>query len=1139
MLTNAAKYYRLILGALLVSALYVSSPSRSSDTRFVSSDSLQSPARVLSFNESFQQNINGAEIHTYQIALAKDQFARIVLDQRGVDLVLSISGGDAAPLKVDNPNGSYGIESASILASQNSAFSITVKTTGPNQKGIYQLKVEGPRDRLPGDEDRVRAEHTFANAQLARRAGRSQEALDKYNEALTLAAQLGDQQLEAYSAWGLGRVYRTMGKLDDSLQALKRALNIVQTLGDVSGQAFDLNEIGATYRDLGDPLPAITYYQQALELREKLNDGPGRAQLLNNIGLIYANTGEQKKAIHHYQLAQALWEQAEDLTNSARAVNNIAESYSDLGALSDAFAGFQRAITLCRKSGDLGLEASIENNLGKIYDTWADSQNALDAYQRALSIFTQLKDQRGEALVDENIGMVYAAIGDTGTALKYFQLALTIRENLKERRGLAISLDHLGFVQGLMGSHQEAVKNLKRSISLSQETRNRAFEAYSLTNLGTSYFALGDQEAARQNYENALAIQKELGDIRGQAITLDKLANSFASTLRTSDALLKYNEALKLWQTIGDRQGEILTLHGLARVNRNQGNLEEARHQIEAAIAIVESLRIEMVSPELRLTYFAAKEDLFELDIDLRMQAGLKRGSNADIAGAFYTSERSRARNLLDLLNLAHTGRDRPAAPDETARKEQMAREISDLKQTLWRLRLTKRSEDVGFIEERLTKLVAQYDEMRTRSAATDQWGRPQTAAQIQALLDDDTLLLEYSLGTEHSYLWAVTRKEVSGYQLDSSQVIEAAVEKFRRAITAYEPRRPAEKSEDYVARQRAAAANYREYGRSLSREVLGQVKNQLGTKRLVIVADGALQYLPFGALPNPGSGSPAGGDYGPLIVTNQIVNEPSASTVTLLRTRPRPAARKVVAVFADPVFNPEDPRVHEPRRSATDPLSERSRTDLRTALRDLGEADSSGDFRLERLAYSSNEASAIAAFAPAGSSKLMLSFAANRNAVLGSDLKDFRIVHFATHGVLNARHPELSGIVLSMVDERGQPQDGFLMLSDIYDLEIPVDLVVLSACQTGIGKQVRGEGLVALPRGFLLAGARKVVASLWRVDDEATTELMKRFYRNLLLKNMTVPEALRQAQVDLLRNTDQWRTPYYWAGFVLQGEWR
>ncbi|HXM50586.1 MAG TPA: CHAT domain-containing tetratricopeptide repeat protein [Pyrinomonadaceae bacterium] len=1105
---------------------------------------MQQPSRVLLPNEALRQTVSGAETHTYQISLVKDQFVGIIVDQRGVDVILTISGGDQGELQVDNPNGAFGIESASVLATNNSTFTITVKTTDANRKGSYDLNVEGPREKIYGDSTRVRAEHIFASAQQARRAGRNQEAIDKYTEAIALWAELGDLQHQAYAFCQIGRIYKAMAEMKQSLAFLERAVEYSRRAGDISGQAFDLNEIGATYRDLESPLPAITNYEQALELRQKLNDRLGEAQLFNNIGLVRAKTGHQLPALENYQKALDLWREAQDSTNWARALNNIAESYSELGDLSRALELFQEALALCQKSGNRSLEGSIRNNLGIIYDTWADSQHALDTYQEALSIFTALNDERGQATVDENIGMVYAGLNDTASANERFQKALVIREHLKEPRGTAIALDHLGFVQGMMGLNQDAIRNLKRSISLSQETRNRAFEAYSLTNLGVSYFSLGDSETALRNYRQALGIQTELDDRRGQAITLDKMGQLFASTSQGSDALASYNDALKLWLSIGDKQGQALTLYGLAQADRRQGKLEDARRQIAEAIDIIESVRSGMSSHQLRLTYFTAKEDLYQLDIDVRMQIGLRNESEKEIASALYTSERSRARNLLDLLSLPRAGKAQTSLLEDRDRSERLSQEMSNLRQSLWRLRAMKQSDDVAFVEEQLSKLARETDENRSRGAFEDHTNlRPLTAPQIQNLLDDDTLLLEYALGAEHSYLWAVTRGRISGYALPGRETIESDVEKFRRAITAYEPKKEFEKSENYIARLRDAAANFREVAQTLSRDVLGPVSAQLGNKRLVVVADGALQYVPFGALPFPDTAAlqiTRNNLYSPLILNNQIVTEPSASTLILLRNRSYSSPAKAVAVFADPVFDQTDPRVREgSQKPLANPVTVKSHTVLRQTLRDIGEMGTSDEFRLERLKYSADEANAIGALVPSGSSKLALNFEANRNAVFSPDLRQFRIIHFATHGVLNARHPELSGIVLSMVDERGQPQDGFFMLSDIYSLSLPVELVVLSACQTGIGKQVRGEGLVALPRGFLLAGASKVVASLWRVDDEATAELMQRFYRYLLLKNLTVPEALRRAQIDMLQSTDQWRAPYYWAGFVMEGEWK
>jgi CHAT domain-containing protein len=166
------------------------------------------------------------------------------------------------------------------------------------------------------------------------------------------------------------------------------------------------------------------------------------------------------------------------------------------------------------------------------------------------------------------------------------------------------------------------------------------------------------------------------------------------------------------------------------------------------------------------------------------------------------------------------------------------------------------------------------------------------------------------------------------------------------------------------------------------------------------------------------------------------------------------------------------------------------------------------------------------------------LDFRASRDVALGGDLGMYRIVHFATHGLLDDQRPELSGLVLSLVDESGRSQDGFLRLNEIYNLRLSADLVVLSACQTGLGKEVRGEGLIGLTRGFMYAGARSVAASLWKVDDVATRELMKRLYTGLFKSGLKPAAALRAAQLEMLKTT-QWRAPYYWAAFVLQGEWK
>jgi CHAT domain-containing protein len=333
---------------------------------------------------------------------------------------------------------------------------------------------------------------------------------------------------------------------------------------------------------------------------------------------------------------------------------------------------------------------------------------------------------------------------------------------------------------------------------------------------------------------------------------------------------------------------------------------------------------------------------------------------------------------------------------------------------------------------------------------------------------------------------------------------------------------------------------------------VLGPAAAALNKKRLLIVADGALQYVPFAMLPE--AAGTAAGQQPPLIVNHEIVNLPSASVLAVLRQqkRGRPLAAIAVAVLADPVFDKHDHRVsgaggnesvHELQVAGLQ-TTDRAISSIPPAMDPLTRSAAdiglshNGQVLLPRLPFSREEAESIVSVTPKGESLLALDFDANRAAATDPQLSQYRIVHFATHGLLDSEHPELSGVVFSLVDKNGKPQEGFLTLQDIYNMNLPAELVVLSACETGLGKDISGEGLVGLTRGFMYAGASRVVASLWKVSDVATARLMAEFYKAMESEGMRPAEALRAAQIRMWKRK-RWSSPYYWAGFQLQGEWK
>jgi CHAT domain-containing protein len=507
-------------------------------------------------------------------------------------------------------------------------------------------------------------------------------------------------------------------------------------------------------------------------------------------------------------------------------------------------------------------------------------------------------------------------------------------------------------------------------------------------------------------------------------------------------------------------------------------------------------------------------------------------------------SERARARNLLEILTEANADIRRGVDPKLAEQERTIQQQLNT--QEFRKYQLLKgqyTNKQLAAIQKDIEALLTQLDEVQQQirvnspsyAALTQPGAFTLDLQQIQQqVLDDNTLLLEYSIGEERSYLWAVTKTGITSYSLPLRADIEAAAQDFYKQLTSPQEGSP-------------------EVGMKLSQMLLAPVANQLGQKRLLIVSDGALQSIPFAALPIPettsppapllggeGSNSPpfptregglGGLGFTPLLVNHEIVTLPSASTLAVLRRelKGRSPAAKTVAVIADPVFSTKDDRFlssQPPQSNTTTRTSEvkRSATDIGVTL--------------DRLKYSRTEAETILSLVPATERSSALDFVASRATATSPDLAQYHMVHFPTHGLLNNVHPELSGVVLSLVDEKGADTDGFLRLHDIFNLNLPAELVVLSACETGLGKDVQGEGLVGLTRGFMYAGAKRVAVSLWSVNDVATSELMKRFYQQMLEKGVNPVAALRAAQLEMMK-TEQWKAPYYWAAFVVQGEWR
>jgi CHAT domain-containing protein/Tfp pilus assembly protein PilF len=1058
-----------------------------------SQDSKPSDISDLKLGVPTERQLAGTEQHNYRFTLTKGQYVRVVALQKGIDVVLALfaPGGEKLS-EVDSYGGSDTLFS---VAESDGAYRIEVRATDKEAKaGLYELRIEELREATQKDRTAVAAQKLFEEAgQLAnqRTAESRRSAITKYEQALPL--------------W------------------------IESTY--IRGQAATLNEIAILNSNLGEGRKAVEYYPKAVALWRELGDQLNEASTLTNMGTAFWRMGESQKALEAHSQALGLARSVADRQVEALVLSNTGAVYWSLGQPQESLKYYNDALPIFEGRGDRRLQAVTLTNIGSAYQQLGELQKAMDAFRRVISLREALGDRRGQAAPYNNLGLLYLWLGDLDASEKYYLQALEIRRASGDRQLEATNLQGLSILYLRRGDLDAALKSAEQSLTLARAVNDRLLEAYVLVVIGKISERLGDLKKALENFAQALVIRRAIGDRYGESYALSSLGNSYLALDDSVKALEHYNQALKITREIGDKLGETETLYGLARTQSRVGDNQAARKHIEEALTIIESTRKHVTNQDSRSSFFASYQSHYDFLINLLMQMHHTDASAGYDRAALEVSERSRARTLLDSLSETYA-QIKEGVDVSLLERERLARhQLSLHSDRLTRLLGGKHTEEQAqTLRKQVEALLQEYRDIEAQNRVKNPkytaltQPQPLPAKEIQKLLDRDTLLLEYSLSDKKSFMWAVTPDSIKSFELPGRASIEAAAERFNKVITENQNR------------------NIRlqvEAGAALSNLVLGPVVNELSRKRIVIVGDGVLLQVPFSALPIPRANSQrrgavaAGRNYRPVILEHEVAQLPSASVLAAVRQdRPsRGPAEKTLAVIADPVFQPSDSRVRTNGAAAPNGNVSAKRNEERSAWE-------SGLENLQRLPFSRREADAIAELVPNDQRFKAVDFAANRTAASSDTLSKYRVVHFATHAMLNNSHPELSGIVLSLVDETGQPQNGFVRLYEIYNLRLSADLVVLSACRTALGKQIKGEGLIGLTRGFMYAGSPRVVVSLWEVNDEATAELMKQFYTAMLVRGMHPAAALRTAQVSMLRSR-WWNSPYYWAAFELQGEFR
>lgn len=1001
----------------------------------------------------------------------------------------------------------------------------------------------------------------------------TQEAVASLEKALSIQRSQNDSRGQVRTLTTLGLIYTTLGETKKALDVYNLVLKIERQRNNALGESDVLNKIGLLQISKGEHQKALQTFENALEIQQNINkklptknrlfNFYNQALILTNIATAHSYLGNYQQAVKHSQMAHSVIKKTGDRSKEAMILNLTSTIYYLVGDYQQQLTILNEALKLQRAIRDpkgqintLGEIAGVHqafgeykvalnyynqalkiagrikapslkaDSLSEIAETYAqlgDYESSVNTYNQALQIYKKAGDKYRQAQILDKIAGVWYEASDYESALKKYQQALQIWQQQKIPFGQLVSLLGITRTYESLENYSKAIDTANQALSISSG-QNRIFLGVIYGLKSKVYQAQGDYSKALSFAQKNASIMDKLGNKLGLANALPNVGKTYSGLKKYQQAINAFNQEIKLRQELGDKVGEAEAQYNIAINQRIIKKPQIALSRIEKTIELVENIRSNVDRRKLRTSYFASVQKYYEFYIDLLMQLHNKYPSKGYDVEALQVSERARTRSLVELLNEANVdirqGVDKQLLESERSIQRKLNAAQFKRIQLLNGQRLDKQLEN---IKQQIQSLLTQLDEVQAQIrdkspqyAALTQNPESQkltkTLPEIQnQLLDNDTILLQYSLGEEKSYLWAITKTGVTSYSLPKRAEIETVARAFKKELG----------REDLTSIPRS--------GVKLSQIILAPVASQLENKRLLIAGDGVLQTIPFAALPIPSTIREV---PTPLLVNHEIVTVSSASSIAISRNqlKERKLAPKKIAILADPVFSHDDKRVQanaQPRRDEN-----------RGLISPQGVCQNP-----QRLEHTATEANKILNLLPQQSNGFSaVGFAASRESATDKQLSEYQMVHFATHGCISEKRPASSGLIFSLLDRTGEYTDGYLRLNDIYNLKLPAELVTLSACESGKGKQVEGEGLIGLSRGFMYAGAKSVTVSLWNVNDRATARLMEKYYTKMLKDGLPPSQALRAAQLEMWngnKSNNRWKAPYYWAAFTVLGEWK
>ncbi|MEM9335556.1 MAG: CHAT domain-containing protein [Pseudomonadota bacterium] len=1098
-----------------------------SGSRAQSVDAQPQPAvTALQLESSVEESLKPGTARTYELTLPPGVFL-LTLEQQGLDY--SIHVNEPVPQVHDSPTFRDDRETLVLEPVSQTRYVVNIQSdeyTGVT--GTYRLGVEP----LTVAEE-IGGFRAMASAVAALSSGvetAAQSALDLYSRALERWERIGnvaeqartllsiaqirywyvsDWQGAASAAADAALLYRSIGR--DELFANARSLQAAALIESAyqTGQDNETDSIVAAEKIYEE---ALRLFAEAANVQEASERWYDRAQTLNNIGLTWHNRGRRVEAVPFYQEAAEEFRRLEEWAAEMNPLANLAVIDQDSGRLVRASTTQERLLEIIPPDREPAWRADTLDNYANARLVLGDADTALSSYLEALAIHESINDAKGQGFSMTGIGWTYRVIGEIDRAEDYFLRALPIRRAANDGAGQMTLLRSLSEIDIGRGNFDAALEKLEAASRIA--TSEAALVQLSVRK-AEAWIATADYARAAQVLDQGRQVAERTDSARDLADILFWTGKLATAQGRQRAAATSFDQAETQYRSLGVSSGVANSRLELGKLSHAAGDYAAAQDYAALAIESIEGLRAEVTNPELRAVYLGARMDFYDLQIDSLFRADQDGADVADnaapLALALEAAERAKARATVDLINEARI--DLSSTVDSNIVRQLNESYASLAEAEYQRIRLIESGQTGGAALEdaleRLLRIRAELDVLETQARnshphyAAVQSPRTLQLAEIQASLESGDLLLQYWLGDMASYLWVVDSQSIRGIELGSAVQIDDLARGVHQNLSSG-------RLDPAAKRERERLLD--ELSRLILHEASAEIRN---SRRMIVAADGALRYLPFALLTLP--------DGRQIVESHEVVSVPSMTVIAAQREilRARGDADNNVALIGDPVFEQSDPRVGE-------------NVDRRLVV-DLGQPGLPLSF--SRLPFSGSEIEQIGRLVPDENRFVATGLDARKEAVAGDSLKDFRYVHLATHGVIDASQPVLSSLVLSMVEPDGTMIDGHLRLRDIYAMDLSADLVVLSACETALGREIRGEGLVGLTQGFLYAGAKSVAASLWQVPDRATAELMGNLYTNMLVKGQSPAAALKDAQLELAKNR-RWQDPYFWGGFMLIGDW-